>query len=566
MECPSCQTANPAGQKFCGSCGQRLVAQCHRCQTDNPAGYKFCGQCGADLTQAGALTLARSGLITHVNEKALEILGRRHHEVQGKPFSLFVVQRDLVVFFSHLNELQSSAETQRFEINLQHKERHDLHVKLECAIDRNSPNSVDSVHIAVSEVADNQAAKARLQHQQELLGLVFTMTHNISTAGRTHLRQSIVDALKKVCLFTKADICFICSINRTTNRLDALYDWRQEALTKKGTKTASVPLARVKRTIIKLRQEKVMAIADLADIEAADREELLSWHQLDIGSMACYLIYSGKIPTGVIGVAKQSAVEEWPPDSVSLVTFLGDFVSDRLPASAAPRRATAKSEPAAPPLSAAYAVHVAGRQHGAGKPSHQPSSERITRSPENSRRTLPDMTRPMLLEPCSGSRTTDQQPVFPRDDGLVLLTCPRCGIQEPVAVGQFEKLGNAVQVSCPCRKQFLVVLEKRRFFRKSVRLDGYFSIGGDLGAIGADGSIWGPMIVEDLSRAGLRFSSQNADLARPGDMMMVRFNLDNSNRSLIHKAARVVSVTGNEVGCKFEGADSYDITLGFYFM
>jgi hypothetical protein len=47
---------------------------------------------------------------------------------------------------------------------------------------------------------------------------------------------------------------------------------------------------------------------------------------------------------------------------------------------------------------------------------------------------------------------------------------------------------------------------------------------------------------------------------------MVRFNLDNSNKALIHKAARVVSVTDNEVGCRFEGTDSYDITLGFYFI
>ena len=47
---------------------------------------------------------------------------------------------------------------------------------------------------------------------------------------------------------------------------------------------------------------------------------------------------------------------------------------------------------------------------------------------------------------------------------------------------------------------------------------------------------------------------------------MVRFNLDNTNQALIHKTARVISVTRHGVGCRFEGADSYDITLGFYFM
>jgi len=47
---------------------------------------------------------------------------------------------------------------------------------------------------------------------------------------------------------------------------------------------------------------------------------------------------------------------------------------------------------------------------------------------------------------------------------------------------------------------------------------------------------------------------------------MVRFNLDNPSRALIHKTARVITVGRHGVGCSFEGADKYDITLGFYFM
>jgi len=74
------------------------------------------------------------------------------------------------------------------------------------------------------------------------------------------------------------------------------------------------------------------------------------------------------------------------------------------------------------------------------------------------------------------------------------------------------------------------------------------------------------MVVKDLSKTGLQFSSRKAKLVQPGDLLMVRFNLDNMNEALIHKPARVVSVTGYEVGCQFEGADSYDITLGFYFI
>jgi hypothetical protein len=99
-----------------------------------------------------------------------------------------------------------------------------------------------------------------------------------------------------------------------------------------------------------------------------------------------------------------------------------------------------------------------------------------------------------------------------------------------------------------------------------MNLDGFFTLKGDLGPNDAEGSIWGPMVVKDLSKAGLRFSSQRADLVHPGDLLMIRFNLDNANQALIHKPAKVVFITNNEVGCRFVGADSYDITLGFYFI
>ena len=146
------------------------------------------------------------------------------------------------------------------------------------------------------------------------------------------------------------------------------------------------------------------------------------------------------------------------------------------------------------------------------------------------------------------------------------MTCPHCGIQESVALGQFGKLGNAVDVECPCRRRFTAVLEKRRAHRKSVHLEGFFTIAGEYGPNDTKGSIWGRMIVKNLSKTGLRFFSKRVELLHPGDTLMVRFNLDNSNNALIHKQAQIVSINDQEVGCRFQGADQYDITLGFYFI
>ncbi len=52
--CASCQASNPAGAKFCMSCGQGLapaVMHCTECGTELPAGARFCANCG---TRVGA--------------------------------------------------------------------------------------------------------------------------------------------------------------------------------------------------------------------------------------------------------------------------------------------------------------------------------------------------------------------------------------------------------------------------------------------------------------------------------------------------------------------------------
>ncbi len=50
--CPNCNTANPAGAKFCNSCGNKFTTgtvKCPTCGTENPAGAKFCSNDGTKL-------------------------------------------------------------------------------------------------------------------------------------------------------------------------------------------------------------------------------------------------------------------------------------------------------------------------------------------------------------------------------------------------------------------------------------------------------------------------------------------------------------------------------------
>lgn len=57
VACPQCQASNPAGAKYCSSCGTSLApatVTCAACHAESPATAKFCASCGQPLTQAPA--------------------------------------------------------------------------------------------------------------------------------------------------------------------------------------------------------------------------------------------------------------------------------------------------------------------------------------------------------------------------------------------------------------------------------------------------------------------------------------------------------------------------------
>ncbi|MBT3991633.1 MAG: AAA family ATPase [Rhodospirillaceae bacterium] len=56
LECASCKSENPQGNKFCGNCGEKLPLGCSSCGHPLPSGSKFCGQCGTPAEQSSAAT------------------------------------------------------------------------------------------------------------------------------------------------------------------------------------------------------------------------------------------------------------------------------------------------------------------------------------------------------------------------------------------------------------------------------------------------------------------------------------------------------------------------------
>jgi PAS domain S-box-containing protein len=578
MLCPVCHTESQPGQKFCGSCGHKMETDCSQCGASNPPAHRFCTRCGHNLGSAGTIALVRSGLIAEVDSKACALLGHLSEEMTGKPFSWLVAREDLALFFSHWNALLESREKQVLELAMNHKKGRPVYALVECTFEEQSATQVPLIHLNLSDITNRRQSLDRLQHQQDLLHLIYALADEVRTVSGAHLDAAISDALKKICLFTRSDRCFIFMINRQARRLEPSHQWGQPSRSGGSAKSRGVSLSMLKRCIIRLRRERAYIVGDVAKLPPAERYELLAWHQTDLGAIMCHLIYDCKRPIGIIGVAQYRGGTQWSPDCMALVRLFGQMVSNLLPqAATAPIRLQGRGRPR--PVRAEAKRIGAGNGAGSSSPAaHATASPAIGHEypsdPESLEqksqpippRPLPETGRPMLLEKHPAGQTRDQRTVLARDDGLVLLTCPHCGGQESVPTGEFEKLGNAVKVLCTCRKHFSAVLEKRRAYRKSVQLEGFFTIAGEYGPNDTKGSIWGPMVVRNISKTGLQFHSKRIDLIRPGDQLMVRFNLDNSNRALIHKQVQVVSIHDQLVGCRFKGADQYDITLGFYFM
>src|SRR3954470_2774794 len=52
MDCGACGTSNPAGARFCMSCGTGLERRCPNCGTPAPPEARFCMNCGTALDSA----------------------------------------------------------------------------------------------------------------------------------------------------------------------------------------------------------------------------------------------------------------------------------------------------------------------------------------------------------------------------------------------------------------------------------------------------------------------------------------------------------------------------------
>lgn len=139
--------------------------------------------------------------------------------------------------------------------------------------------------------------------------------------------------------------------------------------------------------------------------------------------------------------------------------------------------------------------------------------------------------------------------------------CPKCQNSKTVDVSQYASLDKIVKVNvmCHCGNAYTSILEKRKHYRKETNLDGFYTRfvnGKEAGG--------GMMTVKDLSVGGLKFQINKDYVFTAGDVLKVKFRLDDAQRSLIRKKVIVRNINKKEIGTEFHPTEAVDKALGFY--
>ncbi len=155
--------------------------------------------------------------------------------------------------------------------------------------------------------------------------------------------------------------------------------------------------------------------------------------------------------------------------------------------------------------------------------------------------------------------------VFIGPDNQATFVCPECGKTKTIDASQYKNIKKTVRLKrkCACGHSYIALLERRKFYRKEVRLPGFYIRESDPDKR--------PMTVRDLSRSGLKIEVPELGNLQLGDKLSVEFRLDNVHKTQIKKEVEIKTIKDLELGTEFTSRElknpfdkAYDMAIGFY--
>ena len=145
---------------------------------------------------------------------------------------------------------------------------------------------------------------------------------------------------------------------------------------------------------------------------------------------------------------------------------------------------------------------------------------------------------------------------YPDKDNTAVISCPYCDFMKKIDALKYRDSGKILKVRCKCGKIFSCTIDFRKFYRKKVNLAGEYIV--------FKNQRKGDMLVEDISMGGVGFNNMTPHNIEKGDMLEVKFRLDDNNRTELKRKVEVMIVKGHFVGTEFAEKNRFDKELGFY--
>jgi hypothetical protein len=136
--------------------------------------------------------------------------------------------------------------------------------------------------------------------------------------------------------------------------------------------------------------------------------------------------------------------------------------------------------------------------------------------------------------------------------------CPFCNREwvRDLSLVESASPEKSIRCRCSCKKNFCLLPDRRKHFRKKVTLSGAY--------IHERIQTRGLIHFKDISRSGARFEINAPRSMNIGDPILLRFSLDDLDRSVVEKESVIRKIDGQTVSVEFSAASQEDEALARY--
>ena len=138
----------------------------------------------------------------------------------------------------------------------------------------------------------------------------------------------------------------------------------------------------------------------------------------------------------------------------------------------------------------------------------------------------------------------------------ITVICPKCGLKQNKNVFKFKDSHKRIKAKCKCGEVFRFTLDFRKYYRKNVQLAGEYYV--------QEKDERGEIVIEDISKVGIRFSSLKPNHISRDDLVELKFTLDAPMEMEVRTAVKIKWVVDNDIGGLFLDPDLIEYDMGFY--